>query len=127
VTVPRTRSARLARAVFAGAVVVNLVLLYWPRSVGVGGGLPHLDKAVHLLVFAAVAWSGLQAKVPASWLLPLLALHAGASELVQARLLPGRSGDGADVVADLVGILAGTALARASWRDEPDVPPQHRR
>lgn len=120
------RSARVAQAVFAGAVAANLVLLYWPRAVG-GGGLPHLDKAVHLLAFAAVAWSGLRARVPASWLLPLLVLHAGVSELVQDRLLPGRSGEVADVLADLVGILAGTAVARASWRDEPVVPPQHRR
>ena len=120
------RSARVAKAVFAGAVAANLVLLYWPRAVG-GGGLPHLDKAVHLLAFAAVAWSGLRARVPASWLLLLLVLHAGVSELVQDRLLPGRSGEVADVLADLVGILAGTALARASWRDEPVVPPQHRR
>jgi len=112
--------------VFVGAVVANLVLLYLPRPDG-GSGLPHVDKVVHLLAFAAVAWSGLRARVPASWLLPVLALHAGVSELVQDLLIPGRSGDVADVAADLVGILAGSALARASWRDEPAVPPQHRR
>lgn len=124
-TVPRTRSTRLARVLFVGAVVANLVLLYLPRPDG-GSGPPHVDKAVHLLAFAAVAWSGLRARVPASWLLPVLALHAGVSEVVQDLLIPGRSGDGADVVADLVGILAGSALARASWRDEPAVPPQQR-
>jgi len=102
---------------FAAAVAVNLLLLYWPRGVG-GGGVPHMDKAVHLLVFAAVAWTGLRAQVPARWLLPLLALHAVTSELVQDRLLPDRSGDWADVLADLLGILAGTLLASASWRDE---------
>lgn len=118
-------SARFPRAVFAVAVAANLVLLYWPRPDG-GAGLPHVDKIVHVAAFMAVAWSGLRARVPASWLLPLLALHAGISEIVQDRLVPGRSGEGADVLADLVGILAGTALARASWRDEPAVPPQHR-
>jgi len=112
--------------VFVGAVVANLVLLYLPWPDG-GSGLPHVDKVVHLLAFAAVAWSGLRARVPASWLLPVLALHAGVSELVQDLLIPGRSGDVADVAADLVGILAGSALARASWPDEPAVPPQHRR
>lgn len=123
---PPPRSARVARAVFACAVVASLALLYWPRAVG-GDGPPHLDKAVHLLAFAALAWSGLRARVPASWLLPLLVLHAGVSEVVQDRLLPGRSGDGADVLADLAGILVGTVLARASWRDEPAVRTQRRR
>ena len=124
-TVPRTRSTRLARVLFVGAVVANLALLYLPPPDG-ASGLPHADKGVHLLAFAAVAWSGLRARVPATWLLPVLALHAGVSELVQDLLIPGRSGDRADVVADLVGILAGSALARASWRDEPAVPPQQR-
>lgn len=116
-TVEPAGSGRVARALFVGAVVANLVLLYWPRPVG-GEGLPHLDKAIHLLAFAAVAWTGLRARVPAAWLLPLLVLHAVLSELVQAWLLPDRSGDWADVVADLLGILAGTLVVRASWRDE---------
>ena len=120
------RAERVPRALFAAAVVVNLVLLYWPRTVGPVGPA-HLDKAVHLLAFAAVAWSGLRAGVPARWLLPVLALHAGVSEVVQDRLLPRRTGDVADVVADLIGILAGTVLARASWRDEPAVRPRSRR
>ena len=124
-SVTRTGSTRLARVVFVAAVVVNLGLLYWPRTVSPGGP-PHLDKAVHLLAFAAVAWSGLRARIPARWLLPVLALHAGVSEVVQDRLLPRRTGDPADVVADLIGILAGAALARASWRDEPALPPQQR-
>jgi hypothetical protein len=86
------------------------------------GGVPYLDKLVHVLVFAAVAWTGLRAGVPARWLLPLLVLHAVTSELVQARLLAQRSGDPADVVADLAGTLAGTLLARASWPYERAVP-----
>jgi alkylation response protein AidB-like acyl-CoA dehydrogenase len=125
-TVAPAGSARVARAALAGAVAVNLLLLYWPRPVG-GEGLPHLDKAVHLLAFAAVAWTGLRARVPAGWLLPLLVLHAVLSELAQARLLPDRSGDWADVLADLLGILAGTLLVRASWRDERAVRTLRRR
>lgn len=119
-------SARLARVAFGASVAASLVLLYWPRSVG-GGGPLHLDKAVHLLAFATLAWTGLRAHLPARLLLPLLVLHAGVSELVQARLLAGRRGDWADIVADLVGILAGTLLARASWRDEHAVPTRRRR
>jgi hypothetical protein len=118
------RSPR-ALAAFAATVALQLVLLYWPFAPG-GGGLPHQDKAVHLLIFAAVAWTGLRAGVPTRWLLALLVLHAGVSELVQARLLPDRSGDPADVLADLLGVLAGTLLARASWRDDRAVPPRRR-
>jgi len=110
------------RAAFAAAVVVNLVLLYWPRGVG-GGGVPHLDKVAHFLVFAAVAWTGLRAGVPVRWLLPALVLHAVASEAVQGGLLPDRSGDPTDAVADVLGALAGTALAKASWRDEGEPAP----
>jgi hypothetical protein len=101
--------------------VANLALLYAPRAVS-PGGVPHLDKVAHLLAFAAVAWTGLRAGVPARWLLPALVLHAVTSEVTQDRLLASRSGDPVDVLADLVGILAGALLARASWRYERAVP-----
>jgi hypothetical protein len=112
--VPRERLDRIA---FAAAVVANLVLLYAPRTVS-PGGVPHLDKVAHLVAFAAVAWTGLRAGVPARLLLPLLVLHAVTSEVVQARWLGQRSGDWLDVLADLVGVLAGALLAQASWRYE---------
>lgn len=104
------------RAAFAAAVLANLVLLYFPRAVN-GGGVPHLDKVTHVLAFAVVAWTGLRAGVPARWLLPVLAVHAVLSEVVQAVVLDSRRGDVADAVADLLGVLAGTLAARASWRD----------
>lgn len=107
---------------FVATALANVALLYWPRPVSTGGDLPHLDKLAHLLVFAAVAWTGLRAGVPARWLLPALGLHAVSSELAQAHLLPRRSGEVADVVADLAGVLAGTLAARASWRHERAAP-----
>lgn len=110
-------STRLWRVAFAGAVVVNLVALYWPRPVS-SGGIPHLDKVAHVVVFAAVAWTGLRSRVPVVVLVVVLVLHAVTSEVLQASVLPRRSGDAVDVVADLVGVLVGVALARASWRDE---------
>jgi hypothetical protein len=109
---------RRERVLFAVAVCVNLAVLYWPRSVDPSGGPLPLDKVAHVLVFGAVAWAGLRAGWRARLLLPLLALHAVASEVVQARLLSARSGDPADVVADLAGVLAGTLLAQASWLHE---------
>lgn len=110
------------RVLFTVAVVGHLVVLYWPRPVS-AGGLPYLDKAVHLAVFAAVATTGLRARVlPALWLVGLLAVHAVVSEVLQASALPARSGDPWDVVADLAGValgaVAATVLARASWRRE---------
>ena len=108
-------TARLWRWLFAAAVAGHLTVLYLPRPVS-AGGVPQLDKAVHVAVFAAVAWTGLRALVPPTLLLPALALHAVVSELLQATVLPDRGGDPWDVLADLLGVLAGTALARASWR-----------
>ena len=120
-------SRRADRAVLAATVVANLALLYWPRTVATGGA-PHLDKVVHLVSFAAVAWAGTRAEVRTAVLVPLLVVHAVCSEVVQAWLLAGRSGDPADVVADLTGILLGVLAAtrpgRASWRDERAGPPR---
>jgi hypothetical protein len=110
-------AGRTAWQLFVVAVAVNLVLLFWPRAPGTPGGL-HLDKVVHLLSFAWVMWSGVRVGLAIRWLGALLAVHAVASELIQHALLPGRSGDPGDVVADLTGV-AGVVLAlgTASWRD----------
>ena len=84
-------ATRLARpgvvALAIVAVVAQLVVLYWP-FVTVEGPVSWTDKVVHLLVFV---------------------IHAPVSELVQHFLMPGRSGDGWDVVLDLVGVAVGAA------------------
>ena len=112
-----TPVGRSAWWLFALAVAVNLVLLFWPRAPGTPGGL-QLDKVVHLLSFGFVTWSGARAGLAVRWLAAVLAVHAVTSELIQHALLPGRSGDPADVLADLTGV-AGVVLAlgAASWRD----------
>jgi hypothetical protein len=46
-----------------------------------------------------------------AWLAGLLAVHAVSSELVQHWLLANRSGDPADVAADLLGVGLGLAVA----------------
>src|SRR6476660_5438731 len=111
-TVPRGRWL-----VLAVALAVNLALLYWPRAPGPGAldGVPDLDKVVHVATFASVAWAGLRAGLPARWWLPLLAGHAVLSEVLQHALLPHRSGDPFDVVADIVGDPAGCWCANARW------------
>ena len=113
-----TLSRRRWWAPFAVAVLANLVLLFWPRAVDTGSvGIPHLDKLAHAASFALVTWTGLRAGIVAWALSVALALHAGASEVLQHRLLTDRTGDPADVLADLTGVAAVVlALGAASWR-----------
>jgi hypothetical protein len=99
------------RVAFAAGVVVQLVVLYVPRAPSTGG-LP-IDKVVHAVIFGGVLWLGAGARLPLVPLGVLLCLHAVASELIQHFLLPGRSGDPADVAADLAGVLIVTLLVRA--------------
>lgn len=106
---------------FAGALAVNLLLLFWPWGVG-ESAVPNLDKVVHAATFASVAWTGLRVGLPRWWLVALLVVHAVSSEVVQATLLPGRDGDPADSLADVTGVLVGVLLAPigGSWRHGRD-------
>ena len=103
------------RWLLAGAVVLQLVVLYWPNPASPPGSLPSLDKLVHAGVFAAVAFAGTRAGVPLVLLAVALAAHAGLSEVLQATVLANRQGDGLDVVADLVGTALGLAAASVWW------------
>ena len=110
--------SRSAWLLFAVTVLGQLVLLYWPRAVGTGG-VSHLDKVAHMVSFALVMATGVRAGLAVRLLAATLAVHAVVSELVQHTVLPGRSGDPKDVLADLAGV-AGVllALGAASWRHE---------
>lgn len=107
-----TARPALRWVLFAAAVLVNLVVLYLPRAPSTGD-LPHVDKLVHVAVFAAVLVTGVGAGLARRWLAAVLAVHAVTSELVQHFLLAHRSGDPLDVLADLVGV--GLGLLRALW------------
>jgi len=100
------------------AVLVQLAVLYWPRPPDVGGGVPGLDLLVHLLVFGAVAYAGGRAGLAPGPLVAALLVHAVFSEVVQAYLVPERTGDWRDAVADAVGTLAG--VLAAGRRPAPD-------
>lgn len=105
------KSGRAWQIAFLLAVAVNLAVLYAPSP----GGAPAvrgLDKVIHVVVFAAVAYSGARAGLPARALVPALLLHAVVSELVQHTLLPSRTGDPLDLVADGFGTLVGWVLVR---------------
>ncbi|KQZ91249.1 hypothetical protein ASD62_17290 [Phycicoccus sp. Root563] len=91
-------------------VAVHLAALYWPR-VDIVGPVTWTDKVVHVLLFGVPTVLVLRAW-PRRWaLVGLLALHAPVSELVQHFLLPNRSGDPWDAVADLGGVVLGVTLA----------------
>lgn len=96
---------------FALACVVNVVVLYSPDSGP--STIPYVDKVVHVLVFAAVAYTGTMLRLPLGWLVAVLVLNAVASELVQHYLLSQRSGDVFDAVADVTGVALGVWLATA--------------
>ncbi|NYF99171.1 VanZ family protein [Janibacter cremeus] len=100
-------------------LVLQLVVLYVPSAPGPSAPIPHADKIVHVLAFAApVLAAGLTRR---RWW-PLVAvagvLHAPVSEVVQHLCLSGRSGDPRDVVADLVGV-AGASVAISLWFRRP--------
>jgi hypothetical protein len=116
-TTPSRHAWRLA---FGVAVLASLVVLYAPRAAG--DGVPHLDKLVHLLLFATLAVTGLRAGARPLVLLLLLLAHAVSSELIQEHLLTERGGDPLDLLADLAGVAGGSAFERASWRRERAAP-----
>ncbi|TQL62128.1 hypothetical protein FB461_1765 [Rarobacter faecitabidus] len=107
---------------FVCAGIVQLIALYSPSGPSAGAGIPHLDKAGHFAMFAAVAltagWLGFR-----PWLIAAaLLINAAISEIWQGLFLPHRSGDPVDFLADAAGIAAGLALAR--WTISPSRSPK---
>lgn len=105
---------RLALAILALVANVGFYLPDAPSSVG-GVSLGGLDKLYHAGVFALTIWAlgRLLAPVrrfPMGWVVLAGALHAVLIELVQGALLPHRSADAADVLADLVGVALGVLI-----------------
>ncbi len=99
----------LSRGAFAVTVLVSLAVLFAPGD-GVPSAPPGVDKAVHLLLFAALAVTGRWAGARAGALAVLLAGYAVASEVVQGLTALERSGSVADALADLVGVALGLLL-----------------
>ncbi len=97
------------------AVAVQLVVLYAPE----GGGpplFPNADKVVHVVVFLVPVALALLAGFRRSVVVLVFAGQAVLSEVVQGLLLPHRSGDVLDVVADLTGVALGVLVAVAVGR-----------
>lgn len=108
---------RGSHVAFGLALVLTTLILLTPASVvaaltGVpvddrAVSVPGADKLVHALLFAALALLA----PPFRLALPGLAAYAVATELLQG-LVPGRSPDALDLIADLVGLAAGAVAAR---------------
>ena len=109
--------SRVAVGLAVAAVVVQLLVLYWP-VVTVEGPVSWTDKVVHLVVFAVPTYAVGRALGCVRTAVLVFAVHAPVSELVQHFLLPGRSGDPLDAVVDLVGVALGAAalVVRARQR-----------
>lgn len=103
------------RVLLALTVAVQLVVLYAPRAPS-AGSVPGVDKVVHAAVFGAVAWAALRCGFTVRTVAVVLVAHAVLSEVLQAGLLPARSGDALDVVADVAGVVVALAIARATGR-----------
>lgn len=115
------QSVTVRQLVAASAVAVQAAVLFAPRAPSVDtGGLP-VDKVVHFGVFAAataaVIWAGGSTRGTTA----VMAAYAPLSEVIQAGAYPQRSGEIADVVADLLGVAAGAWIGtRARGRDTQD-------
>ena len=87
-------------------------VLFWPSPAGSRVTLPGADKLVHAGLFLLLALTARLRFGAAGRVLAALLVYAAVSELVQAVLLPRRSGDLLDLGADAAGALLGWALAR---------------
>ena len=100
---------RLGRAVFAGVVVLSLVVLFAPAR-DVPGAPPGVDKLVHALLFLALAATGRWAGLRPAALGAALVVYAAGSEVLQGLAAIGRTTAVADWVADVVGVAAGLGV-----------------
>jgi len=104
---------RVGLLVLAVLLNIGFYLPSLPKGIP-GAGTPGLDKAVHLLVFALTVFAAARLlaprlRFPIGWVVIVAFVHAVLVELVQLAM-PGRSGDAADVLFDVVGIALGVAI-----------------
>lgn len=93
-------------------LLVQVIVLYLPGAPGPQVPIPHADKLIHALIFAAPVLAAALAR-RRWWVLVAVGslVHAPVSEVIQHALLTARSGDVWDVVADVTGVVAaGLAL-----------------
>ena len=116
---------RLARLWAVGWAVFLLTLTSWPSPprVPIFSGIPHFDKLVHFvlyaaqafLIYGAVRWQGRSGFSLARALVVVGAMAVwGVADETHQAWIPGRSMEAGDVAADVVG-AAGGALLGSAW------------
>jgi VanZ family protein len=103
---------RWAGPAFAAAVLLSLQILFWPSPTVATVGLPGVDKLVHAGLFLLLAGTAALRFGATARPLVLVLVYAVVSEIMQGLLLPERSGDAWDVLADGVGAVVGWQLVR---------------
>ena len=97
-------------AAFALTVVLSLYVLFWPSPAASDVSVPGADKLVHAGLFLLLAVTSRLRFGDLPQVLAAVLGYAALSELVQALLLPTRTGDLLDLVADAAGALGGWLL-----------------
>ncbi|MDR3637041.1 MAG: VanZ family protein [Isosphaeraceae bacterium] len=89
------------------------------RSMTIPGGLPHLDKVVHVAMFAAFGLLWTRAVAPsrrARMIFVVGVMLAVGTELAQGLVVVDRDPDLLDALADVAGLLMGMASYRLAPR-----------
>jgi hypothetical protein len=107
----RSVSASSRRTPFVLVALLSLWMLFSPAST-VPAGPPYSDKAVHILLFAALAATGRHAGMHAGVLAGVLVGYAIGSEVLQSVLPINRTGDVVDAAVDVLGVVVGLLV----WR-----------
>jgi len=97
--------------------IATLILLGMPASsLPSSGGIPHADKLVHFLIFAAGSFVACRGWPHRTWpVLISLLLFASFTESWQGLLPTSRNEDLLDTMANLVGVAAGAVAARRNF------------
>ncbi|MEL6390454.1 MAG: VanZ family protein [Bacteroidota bacterium] len=83
-----------------------------PQTLPSPTSIPHLDKWIHMFLYwlwTVLVLHGWQERATHTKLIFALAVHAACTEWIQG-LMPNRSADIYDFMADMVGVIAAYAL-----------------
>ncbi len=108
----------LARGAFVVTVLVSLAVLFAPPG-DVPPSPDGLDKVVHGVLFAALAFTARWAGVGRAVTAALAVLYAAGSEALQGTDLVQRDASLGDLLADVVGVLVGLLAWRLVERARP--------
>lgn len=121
-----TRNTWIGCSVSGVMALIVTGLLLTPQVPNVSLGVPFKDKAVHAVLFFAIAFPAMLA-VSRVWHWPIWAFvvgYGGVTELVQPSF--GRSAEWADLAADAVGAALAVLVARRAGSETAKIPQRQR-